>query len=385
MKRKVVLSLAMSAAMLGGGAVVPVAAAAPVAPATRAAAQPTDTRAAALAARLAAAVTPERAAAMRQLRERAGLTRPVIDGSQYSCDRTPLDDWLDARLATLTPEDESVLFDTGLLMFPAVDAIYFGDADDPRYAPTDSAKTLAKTFTKLKAFWDIPSDDIDLVAMDPSMLLDHARVMRVLTDYLGVPEAQADALASDLVAYVDVDRFDHGRDPLFTLNAMAYTPALDPEAPGTAGDRIVMGSGIMELDRQLGYGDVGPQAILAHEFGHHVQFERALESMEEYSTPEQTRAVELQADAMSAYFLTHPRGLSMQAKRVSQVLGEVYLTGDCMFDEAGHHGTPNQRRRAAEWAYTLQETQRPKGRILPSLEFIARFDAALPMIVAPDA
>jgi hypothetical protein len=58
--------------------------------------------------------------------------------------------------------------------------------------------------------------------------------------------------------------------------------------------------------------------------------------------------------------------------------------GDCYFDSYGHHGTPDQRRRASYWGRDLAAQEQVQGHILPSATVITRFDAALPALVAPD-
>ena len=111
----------------------------------------------------------------------------------------------------------------------------------------------------------------------------------------------------------------------------------------------------MDALESLQIADVGPRAVLGHEFGHHT------------------------------YFTTHSRGLALHAKRVLQGERTFYEVGDCSFDSPGHHGTPNQRLRAAQWGADLAASAHKQGHILPSLTVANRFDAALPALVAPDA
>jgi hypothetical protein len=114
-----------------------------------------------------------------------------------------------------------------------------------------------------------------------------------------------------------------------------------------------------------------------------VQFEKNL-----FESPltgaEATRRTELMA-AFGTYFTTHSRGLALNAKRVLQGERTFYEVGDCSFDSPGHHGTPNQRLRAAQWGADLAASAHKQGHILPSLTVANRFDAALPALVAPDA
>ena len=104
-----------------------------------------------------------------------------------------------------------------------------------------------------------------------------------------------------------------------------------------------MRDGILEGFAALGYEDVAPQAILAHEFVHHIQFQ--LNLFEDEVTPEATRRTELMADAYSAYYLSHARGVSMQSKRVKKFLAVFFNLGDCSIEHSGHHGTPHARAR----------------------------------------
>lgn len=51
----------------------------------------------------------------------------------------------------------------------------------------------------------------------------------------------------------------------------------------------------------------------------------------------------------------------MNWKRV-QAFGQMfYQLGDCGFNAAGRHGTPNQRMRSALWAYGLADAARPQA------------------------
>lgn len=311
----------------------------------------------------------------------------AINPADYQCAPTEFDTWVEAQLASFTDEDMLVLLVTQALVVPAYDALFFGNASDPNYALTSDAKAMGKTFRTLKKFWDTRGDDIALLGLHGSTLLDQARVSRTYQVIFEVPKAEADELAGLLADYLKDPKFQGGNHPIFTLNAFAFT-AVGKELPpgaGTPSDRIIMGDGILRAYRDMGYADVAPQTVLAHEYAHHVQFETGMIPPGVESGPEETRRTEMHADASSAYYLSHPRGESMQWKRVSQFVPIFYGIGDCWFDDPGHHGTPNQRRAAGEWGYSLQENARPKGHILPAREFQRLFDAALPTLVAPDA
>lgn len=311
--------------------------------------------------------------------------RRNIDGSVYQCAPTQFNVWIDQQTADFTADDEAILNALAAYDLPTYEALVFGSAGDPDFALGRDGKALTKTMRDLRRFWDIKSDDIELMAMHGDMLADPARTARVYEAVYGVPAAEARELAQLLAEFITSDpKFEGGNHPIFTLNAFAFTSyGEDIDGLGVIGDRIVMGDGILRAYREMGYGDVAPQAILAHEFAHHVQFELGMH--DQGPSPEATRRTELHADASAAYYLSHPRGASMQIKRVKQFLPVFYTIGDCLFSSNGHHGTPLQRERAAQWAYELQENARPKGHILSAREFAARFDAELPRLVAPDA
>lgn len=353
-------------------------------PATAAAVAPTrpdpaDIRAAAR------RLMPQTDPALKQQLDRALGGPSAIDPGQYQCGPTELNRWVAASTADWGSEDLATLNALGALNLPTYDALLFGSENSADHALRADAQTLTKTMRKLEKFWDIKSDDIQLMAMHGDMLRDTARTARVYEAVYGLSPSRAEQMARLLADFVaSRPYFEGGNHPLFTFNAFAYSSeAEDVPSFGAIGDRIVVGDGMLQAFREMGYGDVAPQAVLAHEFGHHIQFELAMHGG--VSNPEATRRTELHADAAAAYFLSHPRGMSMQLKRVTQFLRVFSSIGDCQFGSPGHHGTPNQREAAANWAYRLQETARPKGKVLPSTEFTRLFDAALPGIVAPDA
>src|SRR3712207_7819211 len=93
-----------------------------------------------------------------------------------------------------------------------------------------------------------------------------------------------------------VPAFDDGNNPIFTLNAFAFTGAGDPDPLfASRPDLIVFGDGIIDFLESIGIGDVGPRLVLAHEFGHHIQYELGLVDFTVLD-PEVTRRAELMAD-----------------------------------------------------------------------------------------
>jgi len=148
-----------------------------------------------------------------------------------------------------------------------------------------------------------------------------------------------------------------------------------------------VGDGVLESYKAIGFDDVAPQAVYAHEFGHHIQFQRGYFS-DHFATTgsaaERTMYTELMADAFSAYYLTHKRGAALNKKRVAQFLQVFFDIGDCAFSDPGHHGTPNQRMKAANFGFTVAAQAQKQGHILTADQFHRLFVAAYPGLVAPD-
>jgi hypothetical protein len=314
----------------------------------------------------------------------------AINPGDYVCsdEQSPVVQALFAELApTLAdPAEAGRLFemlDLGADILPTYEAIYFQTPATPQYYGYDGdfTKAINKTERDIKRFWDIPSSHIQVVAMHGTMLLDQERTARTYVEVFGIPEAVAEewakALADSLAASPTMNGGDYA---YFTFNAVS--------ARGQGfEDKIVMGDGILEMYARIGYGDVAPQAIFAHEFAHQIQFENEyFEDLgPEVSPAEETRYTELMADAMAAYYLTHKRGGTLNAKRVAQFLQVFYQIGDCAFDDPGHHGTPNQRLAAAQFGFRLADEAQKQGHILSSEEFHDLFLAYYPNIIAPDA
>ena len=119
-------------------------------------------------------------------------------------------------------------------------------------------------------------------------------------------------------------------------------------------------------------------------FRHQLQYWRGVYSV---ATPEDSRFVELMADAFAGYFLHHPRGMSRQTKNIKDAVQASYNVGDCGFSSNTHHGTPLQRERTTEWAVSLvdEDPAGPgKAKILTADELIAKFTEVYPSLVAPD-
>lgn len=312
----------------------------------------------------------------------------AINPDDYQCPATtPVTDWVNASIADWTLDDRLNAVVILLLDPITYDALYFPEPAKGRFYGLDGeyTNTVKTTFKGLQGFWDIKSKDIETVPAHGDTLLDQARVARALTAAHGIPAADAASLASTIATIANQPKFDFGNHPLFTFNAFAWS-AEGVAIPGVGlpGDKIVVGDGVLEGFRALGLGDVAPKAILAHEFGHHVQYERH-QFVSPLTGAEASRRTELMADSYAAYYLSHLRGAHLRWARVQQYLETFYDLGDCGFTANGHHGTPNQRRKAAAWGLTLATFTFAPRYIIPTVTFGKLFDKVLPQLVRPDA
>lgn len=172
-----------------------------------------------------------------------------------------------------------------------------------------------------------------------------------------------------------------------------------PENPFYASDGfatfdgiIVIGDGIVSMLAETGLDPkVVWSGILAHEWGHQIQFQNfgnwtyPIPAFPPFpGNPESTRMTELEADFLTAYYLTHKRGGTYNWKRVEDVLASFYNIGDCGFDSSGHHGTPDQRLEAARQGYLLAASQKKKGQIASAQSVHDAFLAILPGVVGSD-
>ena len=337
-----------------------------------------------------ATASPAPASTHRHLVEspaQAALARAVAPSE---CAGTLLDSYIDQLFTEMTDQQFAFLVahqDT-LFNVPTYDALFFGTPNDPDYALESHAVQIRNTFRDLRRFWDIESADIQLMAMHGDVLLDADRIAKTLTamvatgelDPMTPAEIQEEAATVADFMQTQGDFYDN---PLWTLNAFAFSGdgETDPFIAALP-DKLIMGDGIIDAYDAIGLGDVGIRVIMAHEFGHHVQYELGVFDSGPTDPAEATRRTELMADAMAAYYGTHKKGLALNKKRVADALLSFYTVGDCQFDSPGHHGTPLQRERAADWGADLAAASKPRSSILSPAAFVELFDAALPQIIS---
>jgi len=315
--------------------------------------------------------------------------RRAINPSDYVCSNSsPVTDLLNAdlvRTLTASPEEKArlvTMYNLAADLVPTYEALFFQTTATPQTFGYNGEFTtiMGKTERKVKSFWDIPSEQIQVLGMHGTMLLDAARVSLTYQVVFGLDKATADTYA---VAVRDAlaasTTMNGGNYAFWTFNSVSF------RYPGLA-DKIVMGDGILEAFATLGFADVAPQAIFAHEFAHQIQYENEyFGDLTGVTAAEKTRYTELMADAMAAYYLTHARGEAMNQKRVEEFLEVFYQIGDCGFTSSGHHGTPNQRFRAAQFGFDVADQFQKQGHILTSEEFHQQFLAYYPTLIAPDA
>ena len=307
----------------------------------------------------------------------------ALNASEASCnDNTMLNQWLDYRLQSW---DSDVIFYvqyTDMLNLPLNYTYFFENRSENQSFGVKGqyTKILTKTFKDLKRFWNIRSDNMVLVGMHGSMMQDRAKLIKTYNIIYEIPLPDAEYYADLVIELLQYfPQYENGNHPIFTFNAFSSPGGNFPQPIGMIPPKIVMGDGIMEGYTAIGFGDVAPQAILAHEYGHQIQFQ--LNLFEDEQSPEATRRTELMADAYSAYYLSHARGATMQWKRVKLFLQVFFNIGDCGFHSNGHHGTPTQRMAAAEWGYSVANNAQKQGHILTAEAFTSLFEAELPRIL----
>lgn len=328
------------------------------------------------------------------------------------CPSTPLNDWAMREFEAIGNETLSLLSYYQVFELATYYGVYFRKTSDlNEYFYHDGSRTneFEALHRDAKAFWDIPSSDILLLGMHGRQLDD----LDVLTDIysdLEFESPQDSALFVHNLINTTIG-FDH---PLLTFNAFAASPKEDQYDDDTIDDqvisqykelldRIMIGEGVLKAFDTLGYGETTPGYLYAHEFGHHIQFERDLLGINatlNESNPFDDREIELLADAFAGYFLAHPKGGNFNTSMVHELLQDAFLSGDCSFnatENTGSHGSPNQRERATMFgtkkATTFKSTKKMRGSKrsklnpvsskLSSTAFIELFYDALPDIIGP--
>jgi hypothetical protein len=299
---------------------------------------------------------------------------------------SPVNSWLQAEInRTIAAGEVNRLIELinvhGAADIPTYEALYMQTSATPQYYGYNGAftKAIEKSEHTIKSFWDIPSSDIQVLAMHGDVNQDTARVA-ALYRALGESAADASAWAEEMRVALAESKTMKGDYAYWTFNAVSATLT---EGTTTL-KKIVMGDGILEAYAALGFADVAPQAIFAHEYAHQVQFANnyRLAPAPGQNAAERTRYTELHADAFAAYYMTHSRGDNVHKKRVEEFLNVFFQIGDCSFGSSGHHGTPTQRLAAARFGFEIADQAQKQGHILSAAQFNALFVARFPQIIA---
>jgi hypothetical protein len=315
----------------------------------------------------------------------AETARAAINPSDYQCGLSPLYAWLQSEVGPY-----GLVFDVfgwfGLDQLPVYDALLLDqEGKQFGYDGTDT-HLLTSALKDLQSFWDIDGDAVQMVPLKGDVYSDPDRIAQIYIA-VGLSEDEAHAVADLIVDLVKSTQiFRGGQHPYFSFNAFSFSPEGQDPPLDKLPRKILIGDGILQGFDAIGIDDkVAPRAILAHEYGHQVQFTHDLFDSDLPTEAERTRRSELMADSLATYFTVHARGEALNAARTLADQKTFYNVGDCSFASNNHHGTPLQRYRAAEWAASVVNGAGDQGHILPSREFAAMFDRQLPTLVAPDA
>lgn len=97
-------------------------------------------------------------------------------------------------------------------------------------------------------------------------------------------------------------------------------------------------------------GDIVNAMILAHEYGHQLQYIFGLPSVTESTA----RPNELEADGFAGYYLRRPNGYNQSSfAQIAAAYEFAQSIGDYQTNSPGHHGTPPQRRSAVRLGFLL--------------------------------
>lgn len=97
-------------------------------------------------------------------------------------------------------------------------------------------------------------------------------------------------------------------------------------------------------------GNIVNAMILAHEYGHQLQYSYNLPSVRENTA----RPNELEADGFAGYYLRRPNGYNQSTfPAIASAYEFAASIGDYQTTSSGHHGTPAQRRSAVRLGFLL--------------------------------
>ncbi|SMC92147.1 metalloprotease [Chryseobacterium sp. YR221] len=128
--------------------------------------------------------------------------------------------------------------------------------------------------------------------------------------------------------------------PNSTYNALSYRTG-----------KIYYGYAIYKDAKSKG-GDIVNAMILAHEYGHQLQYKYNLPTVTESTA----RSTELEADGFAGYYLRRPNGYNKtNFTEIASAYEFAQSIGDYQTTNQNHHGTPPQRRSAVRLGFLLGE------------------------------
>jgi uncharacterized protein len=132
--------------------------------------------------------------------------------------------------------------------------------------------------------------------------------------------------------------------PNSTFNAISY-----------GNGKIYFGEAIFKWAYNRDSSNLINVMILAHEYGHQLQYAFNLPSVRESTA----RPNELEADGFSGYYLRRGYGKSTFAS-IATAYDAAFAIGDNNVTDPGHHGTPAQRRSAVRLGFLLADPANAK-------------------------
>ena len=335
------------------------------------------------------------------LRDRVGSSEHVIDPEAYKCRQTTrVGNWFNSQLNQIPlPILRTLILDLAAPDVVTVEALLLEPLGPQQFGYTGEFNTvMLNTESSVKSFWQWTTPNVRLGTMKGPVLLNVNLVAAIYHNFftdedanghpIPISSAQALEMANELHDLIlNTRSLNGGNHPLFSFNAFAV-PAIP--ALGVV-DKVVMGDGVLEGFAAAGLGNIAalaPQAVYAHEFGHHIQFKNGYDAETipgqnaETSDAELTRYTELMADAYSGYYLAHQNLGKTDKQQIRDAERAFFNLGDCAFDDPGHHGTPNQREAAVDFG--IEVAANDGGTILTQQQFHALFVAKYPEIIAPD-
>lgn len=121
------------------------------------------------------------------------------------------------------------------------------------------------------------------------------------------------------------------------------------------------------------YGELAVAGVLAHEWGHLVEYR--------FNWNQEQPFMELEADAWSGFYMALRKQYAWS--QIEGYFRNVYATGDYNFNSPTHHGTPNERINSAYLGVLLAIEILQSGEPLTYQEIHSRFEQAIRNDIAP--